>query len=57
MSKIRVFVSFDTEHDGELYELLLAQSGDHELRFRGVGRLRASDGHGCLERESAPPDP
>ncbi len=26
MSKIHVFVSFDIEHDGELYELLLAQS-------------------------------
>jgi hypothetical protein len=26
VSKIDVFVSFDIEHDGELYELLLAQS-------------------------------
>ena len=26
VSDVRVFVSFDTEHDGELYELLLAQS-------------------------------
>jgi hypothetical protein len=26
MSKTNVFISFDTDHDGELYELLLAQS-------------------------------
>ncbi len=26
MSKTNVFVSFDTDHDGDLYELLLAQS-------------------------------
>jgi hypothetical protein len=37
MSTIRVFVSFDIEHDGELYELLLAQSRTADFGFRVVG--------------------
>ena len=37
MSKIHVFVSFDIEHDGELYELLLAQSGSPTSGFAVLG--------------------
>jgi hypothetical protein len=36
-STIRVFVSFDIEHDGELYELLLAQSQTADFGFMVVG--------------------
>ncbi len=46
MSKIHVFVSFDIEHDGELYELLLAQSGTPSSGFAVLGgseRLSATD--------------
>ena len=54
---MNVFVSFDLDHDGELYELLLAQSRSPSSGFRGVGRLRALERHGSRERASAPPDP
>ena len=37
MSKIRVFVSFDIEHDGELYETLLSQSGTTSSGFAVSG--------------------
>jgi hypothetical protein len=37
MSKIPVFVSFDIEHDGELYELLLAQSRTSNSGFAVLG--------------------
>jgi hypothetical protein len=37
MSKIHVFVSFDIEHDGELYELLLAQSTTPSSGFAVLG--------------------
>jgi len=37
MSKIHVFVSFDSEHDGELYELLLAQSATPSSGFAVLG--------------------
>ncbi len=46
MSKIHVFVSFDIEHDGELYELLLAQSRTPSSGFAvlsGSERLTATD--------------
>jgi hypothetical protein len=46
MSRIRIFVSFDIEHDGELYELLLAQSGSSSSSFEvsgGSERLTATD--------------
>ena len=35
--RIRVFVSFDIEHDGELYELLLGQSGSPGFDFAVLG--------------------
>ncbi len=38
MTKIHVFVSFDIEHDGELYELLLAQSRAPSSGFAVLGR-------------------
>jgi hypothetical protein len=37
MSKIDVFVSFDIEHDGELYELLLEQSRTASSGFAVLG--------------------
>ena len=37
MSKIHVFVSFDTEHDGELYDLLLEQSTTSSSGFAVMG--------------------
>ena len=46
MSKPHVFVSFDIEHDGELYELLLAQSTTLSSGFAVLGgseRLTATD--------------
>ena len=46
MSEIRIFVSFDIEHDGELYELLLAQSRTSGSFFAvsgGSERFTATD--------------
>lgn len=46
MSKVQIFVSFDTEHDGELYDLLLAQAGTPGFDFAvsgGSARSTASD--------------
>jgi hypothetical protein len=46
MNKIQVFVSFDTEHDGELYELLLEQSLSQSSSFAvsgGSERSTATD--------------
>ena len=37
MRKIHVFVSFDIEHDGELYELLLEQSRSPSSGFAVLG--------------------
>ena len=37
MSTIQVFVSFDVEHDGDLYERLLAQSRTRSSGFTIVG--------------------
>jgi hypothetical protein len=37
MSKVQIFVSFDIENDGELYELLLAQSSSPSSRFAVSG--------------------
>ena len=37
MSKIHIFVSFDVEHDGELYQLLLGQSGSPGFDFAVLG--------------------
>jgi hypothetical protein len=37
MIRLHVFVSFDIEHDGELYELLLAQSGTPSSGFAVLG--------------------
>ena len=44
MSPIRVFVSFDIEHDRELYELLLAQSGTAGFDFTILGASERPDG-------------
>ena len=41
-SKIHVFVSFDIEHDGELYELLLAQSRTTISGFAVLGSSERS---------------
>ena len=46
MSKVPVFVSYDVEHDGELYELLLAQSetsGSGFAVLAGSERSTATD--------------
>ncbi len=51
VSKLNVFVSFDTEHDAELYEELVAQSKAPISRFSVLGgseRLTAADV--CSER-------
>ncbi len=42
MSKIRVFISFDFEHDRELYELLLAQSATPGFDFAVLGASERS---------------
>jgi hypothetical protein len=42
MSKVQVFVSFDLEHDGELYELLLAQSRTPISSFSVLGGSESS---------------
>jgi hypothetical protein len=44
MSKIQVFVSFDIEHDGELYERLLAQSRSPSSSFAVSGGSERSTG-------------
>ncbi len=44
MSKIHVFVSFDIEHDGQLYELLLAQSRIPSSGFAVLGGSERSTG-------------
>ncbi len=52
MSKVPVFVSYDVEHDGELYELLLAHSESSGSGFAvlaGSERSKATD----ARRESA----
>jgi hypothetical protein len=36
-SKVHIFASFDIEHDGELYELLLAQSRTQSSGFAVLG--------------------
>ena len=50
MSKVHVFVSFDIEHDGELYELLLAQSRSPGFDFAvSGGSERSKDTDVCSE--------
>ena len=50
MGKVHVFVSFDTEHDGELYELLLAQSKSPGFNFAVLGGSeRSKDTDVCSE--------
>ena len=44
MSKTHVFVSFDVEHDGELYERLLAQSRSPSSLFTVLGSSERSAG-------------
>ena len=44
MRKVQVFVSFDVEHDGELYERLLAQSRSPSSGFRVLGGSERSAG-------------
>jgi hypothetical protein len=51
MSKVQVFVSFDIEHDEDLYELLLAQSRTPSSDFSVLGGSKRSDTT-SLESES-----
>lgn len=44
MNQLHVFVSFDTEHDEDLYDRLLAESESRVSRFAVSG---CSDSHGC----------
>ena len=44
MSKVHVFVSFDVEHDAELYELLLAQSSVPGSGFAVLGGSERATG-------------
>ncbi len=41
MSKIHIFVSFDLDHDGDLCDLLLEQSGISSFGFEVSGRSKA----------------
>ena len=53
MRETKVFVSFDIEHDGELYELLLQQSHTPNSGFGVLGgseRLSATDVWGAKAR-------
>jgi hypothetical protein len=43
MTKINIFVSFDLEHDADLYDLLLEQSANASLGFEVSGRSEASN--------------
>jgi hypothetical protein len=51
MSRVRVFVSFDIDHDEDLYELLLAQSRTPSCVFTVSGGSRYS-ATACLATES-----
>lgn len=51
MSRVHVFVSFDIEHDEDLYELLLAQSRTPSSGFAVSGGSRRST-TACLATES-----
>ncbi len=42
MSKVNIFVSFDLDHDADLYDLLLEQSANASLGFEVSGRSEAS---------------
>jgi hypothetical protein len=42
MSTINIFVSFDLDHDADLYDLLLEQSANASLGFEVSGRSEAS---------------
>ena len=42
MSKVNIFVSFDVDHDADLYDLLLEQSANTSLGFEVSGRSGAS---------------
>lgn len=42
MSEVQVFVSFDTQHDGDLYELLLAHSRTPSSGFAVLGGSKPS---------------
>jgi hypothetical protein len=42
MSTVNVFVSFDLDHDADLYALLLEQSASSSLGFKVSGRSEAS---------------
>ena len=43
MTKINIVVSFDLEHDADLYDLLLEQSANASLGFEVSGRSEASN--------------
>ncbi len=42
MSMVNIFVSFDLDHDADLYDLLLEQSANASLGFEVSGRSEAS---------------
>jgi hypothetical protein len=42
VSKVNIFVSFDVDHDADLYDLLLEQSANTSLGFEVSGRSKAS---------------
>ena len=42
MIKVNIFVSFDLDHDADLYDLLLKQSANASLGFEVSGRSKAS---------------
>jgi hypothetical protein len=42
MTTINIFVSFDLEHDSDLYDLLVEQSANASLGFEVSGRSEAS---------------
>jgi len=44
MSHVRVFVSFDLDHDAELYDMILAQSGTAGFDFAVLGGSERSGG-------------
>lgn len=42
MSNVKIFVSFDLDHDGDLFDRLLAHSGDGSPGFHITGHSRES---------------
>ena len=51
MSSLRVFVSFDLEHDRDLFDLLLAQAAKPSAGFEIAGRSEARERPGSWDDE------